>query len=198
MHGGSKSSGKVPEARKSNKSSSQASIGIIGGSGLYSMPGLMGPREIKRAHTVRRTFRRVCVWDAGREACGISGASWPRTSHSAGRNQLSRQYLRHEIAGRKAHDLRQRGRLAAGRFAARENFSSPINLWIAPGTAFQHFFGNGLVAHVSFAHPTCDRASRCWPTPACIARLRCIAAARTSAWRDRNFPRWRKRKCTAS
>src|ERR1700685_1605621 len=32
---------------KSSKAATQASIGIIGGSGLYSMEGLSNPREIK-------------------------------------------------------------------------------------------------------------------------------------------------------
>src|SRR6202030_3672132 len=38
---------KNPSGAKQSRTASQASIGIIGGSGLYSMAGLTGPREIK-------------------------------------------------------------------------------------------------------------------------------------------------------
>src|SRR5205085_9917940 len=40
-----RSSGKPQRQNTSGKR--QAEIGIIGGSGLYSMPGLLGPREIR-------------------------------------------------------------------------------------------------------------------------------------------------------
>ena len=38
---------KGPSGAKESRTASQASIGIIGGSGLYSMAGLTSPREIK-------------------------------------------------------------------------------------------------------------------------------------------------------
>src|SRR6202140_5505857 len=38
---------KISPGAKQSKTPSQASIGIIGGSGLYSMAGLTGPRESK-------------------------------------------------------------------------------------------------------------------------------------------------------
>ena len=57
----------------------QAEIGIIGGSGLYSMPGLTNVHEERyKRHSVNpRTFR---AGRAGRAQGGVSGAPWTRTS----------------------------------------------------------------------------------------------------------------------
>ena len=61
------------------------------------------------------------------------------------------------------------------------------------------FFGGGVVAHVGFDKPVCgaargDSGRRLRRSRRCA----CIAAAPTSAWKGRNFPRWPKRTCTGS
>ena len=71
----------------------QAEIGIIGGSGLYSMPGFTDVQEVQQQDALRRPFRRLRPRHAGRPQGGFPRASRPRTSHSADRAEFSRQYL---------------------------------------------------------------------------------------------------------
>ena len=62
------------------------------------------------------------------------------------------------------------------------------------------FFGNGLVAHVGFAHPVCASRSATVAYEACRDGRRdgAPAAAPTSAWKGRSSRRSRSRSCIAS
>ena len=96
-----------------------AEIGVIGGSGLYGMSGLTDTREIRVKTPFGDPSDAIRGWHAGREARGLFGAPRTRASPAAQRIEFSRQHLRHEIAGRGARHLRQRGGIAAGRVAPR-------------------------------------------------------------------------------
>ena len=112
--------------------------------------------------------------------------------------QLPGQRLRPEDAGRRAHPLRVRGRLAQGEVrAAAHGDPRPVrgpHLPAAPRPSS----ARGLVAHVAFAHPFCAdlrggagrglRARRAPP---------CTRAAPTSASRARSSRRARSPSCTA-
>src|SRR6266700_484013 len=96
--------------RKSKESAAQASVGIIGGSGLYSMSGLTDTREIR----VKTPF--------GEPSDAI-------------------------VLGTLKEDLRPGEFLVPNQFFDRTKNRTST------------FFGNGLVAHVAFAHPTCGQLS---------------------------------------
>jgi len=51
----------------------QAEIGIIGGSGLYTMPGLTKVKEVRVKTPLRRAFRRLYLRCARRAQSSISG-----------------------------------------------------------------------------------------------------------------------------
>ena len=146
-----------PEAARSK--TSPITIGIIGGSGLYSMHGLTDIREVRVKtpfgdpsddHRNRHT---------GREARRISRAARAGPSYPPHGNQFPRQYLRDETARRRANHFCQRGGLAAGRPATRENFWCRISSSTAPA-AHLHIFRRwpGRARHVSTI-PTCAQLS---------------------------------------
>ena len=83
---------------KSKRANTQAETGIIGGSGLYSMNGLTKTREIRVKTPFGEPSDAIVLGTLEGQARGISCAAraWP--SHSAGRDQLSRERLRHEAA----------------------------------------------------------------------------------------------------
>jgi hypothetical protein len=79
------------------------------------------------------------------------------------RDQLPRQSLRHETAGRGARDFGERRGLAAGGFAPLD-FLIPDQFFDRTLPARLRFFGGGIVAHVGFDHPTCAQLAGCWAT----------------------------------
>ncbi len=94
------------------------SIGIIGGSGLYTMPGLEKPREVRVKTPFGDPSDAFVVGTLEGQRVAFLARHGARASLPAIGDQLSRQYLRHEAAGRGTHYFRQRGRLAAGGFEA--------------------------------------------------------------------------------
>ncbi len=93
-------------------------IGIIGGSGLYSMPGLEKPREVRVKTPFGDPSDALIIGTLeGRRVAFLA-------RHARGhrilavRNQLSREYLRHENARRRANHFRQRGGFSERGFAA--------------------------------------------------------------------------------
>ena len=54
------------------------------------------------------------------------------------------------------------------------------------------FFGEGIVAHVTFDKPTCAQFLLCWPSLRLTRASPYIPKAPTSAWKGRNFQLWRK------
>ena len=80
-----------------------------------------------RENALRRSFRRDRNRHARRPPRGLSRAARARAPLQPQRYQLSRQYLRHEDARRRAHPLRQRGGIFARRSpAARFRDPGPV------------------------------------------------------------------------
>jgi 5'-methylthioadenosine phosphorylase len=149
-----KSSSGVKEAR----TASQASIGVIGGSGLYAMPGLTSPREIK----VRTPFgepseaivlgtlegKRVAFLARhGRGHRILPGEINYRANIYAMKLLGVERIISVSAVGSLQEDLRP------GEFLVPDQFVDRTRQRIST------FFGEGLVAHVSFAHPTCAQVS---------------------------------------
>ena len=59
------------------------------------------------------------------------------------------------------------------------------------------FFGDGIVAHIPFAHPVCAALAGMAGDAAGAAGARTHRGGRTSAWKVRNSRRWPSRGCTA-
>jgi 5'-methylthioadenosine phosphorylase len=149
---------KAPEGAKKVKSGAQATMGIIGGSGLYSMPGLMGPREIK-VHTpfgepsdafVLGTLEGKRVAFLARHARGhriLPGEINYRANIYAMKLLGVERIISVSAVGSLREELRP------GEFLVPDQFVDRTRHRVST------FFGEGLVAHVSFAHPTCEHVS---------------------------------------
>src|SRR5450432_2985337 len=147
---------KAPEGAKKVKSGAQATIGIIGGSGLYSMPGLMGPREIK-VHTpfgepsdafVLGTLEGKRVAFLARHARGhriLPGEINYRANIYAMKLLGVERIISVSAVGSLREELRP------GEFLVPDQFVDRTRLRIST------FFGEGLVAHVTFDKPTCGQ-----------------------------------------
>jgi 5'-methylthioadenosine phosphorylase len=143
---------------KQPKTAAQASIGIIGGSGLYSMAGLTSPREIK----VKTPFGEPS------EAIVLGTLEGKRVAFLA-RHGRGHRILPGEINYRaNIYAMKLLGveriisvsavgslqeELRPGEFLVPDQFVDRTRHRVST------FFGEGLVAHVSFAHPTCAQVS---------------------------------------
>jgi 5'-methylthioadenosine phosphorylase len=141
------------------KASSMATIGIIGGSGLYSMSGLTDTREI----TVKTPF------GAPSDAMVLGMLEGKRVAFLA-RHGRGHRILPSEINFRaNIYAMKQLGieriisvsavgslqeDLRPGEFLVPDQFFDRTKLRVST------FFGNGLVAHVAFDKPTCGQASK--------------------------------------
>ena len=150
-------------AKKSGKgkgkgSAAQASIGIIGGSGLYSMSGLTDMREI-RVKTpfgdpsdviVLGTLEGQRVAFLARHARGHSILPSEinyRANIYAMKLLGAERIISVSAVGSLKEDLRP------GEFLVPDQFFDRTK------SRASTFFGDGLVAHVAFAHPTCGQLS---------------------------------------
>lgn len=146
-------------AKKANKgknrgSAAQASIGIIGGSGLYSMSGLADTREI-RVKTpfgepsdviVLGTLEGKRVAFLARHGRGhriLPGEINYRANIYAMKLLGAERVISVSAVGSLKEDLRP------GEFLVPDQFFDRTK------NRASTFFGDGLVAHVAFAHPTC-------------------------------------------
>jgi 5'-methylthioadenosine phosphorylase len=141
------------------KASSMATIGIIGGSGLYSMSGLTDTREI----TVKTPF------GAPSDVMVLGMLEGKRVAFLA-RHGRGHRILPSEINFRaNIYAMKQLGveriisvsavgslqeDLRPGEFLVPDQFFDRTKLRVST------FFGNGLVAHVAFDKPTCVQASK--------------------------------------
>jgi 5'-methylthioadenosine phosphorylase len=147
--------------KKTAKSASkkpQASIGIIGGSGLYSMPGLTETREI-RVKTpfgdpsdafVLGTLEGKRVAFLARHGRGhriLPGEINYRANVYAMKLLGVERIISVSAVGSLQEDLRP------GEFLVPDQFVDRTKSRVST------FFGMGLVAHVAFAHPTCSELS---------------------------------------
>jgi len=143
---------------KGKGSAAQASIGIIGGSGLYSMSGLTDMREI-RVKTpfgdpsdviVLGTLEGQRVAFLARHARGHSILPSEinyRANIYAMKLLGAERIISVSAVGSLKEDLRP------GEFLVPDQFFDRTK------NRASTFFGDGLVAHVAFAHPTCGQLS---------------------------------------
>jgi len=149
---------KSSSGAKQSRTASQASIGIIGGSGLYSMAGLTSPREIKvktpfgepSEAIVLGTLEGKRVAFLARHGRGhriLPGEINYRANIYAMKLLGVERIISVSAVGSLQEDLRP------GEFLVPDQFVDRTRQRIST------FFGEGLVAHVSFAHPTCAQVS---------------------------------------
>ena len=173
-------------------------IGIIGGSGLYDMAELTDREE--RTHRRRRSASRrarTCIGTLrGKRVAFLA-------RHGAGHRLLpSELNFRANIFGFKM--LGVECILSASAVGSLKEEYKPLDI-VVPDQFFDRtkgristFFGDGLVAHVGFAHPFCATLSG---IAADVGARRsappCTGAAPTSAWKGRSSRRWPSRSCIA-
>jgi 5'-methylthioadenosine phosphorylase len=144
--------------RKGKGSAAQASIGIIGGSGLYSMAGLTDTREIR----VKTPFGEPS------DVIVLGTLEGKRVAF------LARHGRGHRIL---PSEINYRANIYAMKLLGTERIISVSAVgslkedlrpgeFLVPDQFFDRtknrastFFGDGLVAHVAFAHPTCGELS---------------------------------------
>jgi 5'-methylthioadenosine phosphorylase len=137
-----------------SKTAWQASIGIIGGSGLYSMAELTSPREIKvktpfgdpSESIVLGTLEGKRVAFLARHGRGhriLPGEINYRANIYAMKLLGVERIISVSAVGSLQEELRP------GEFLVPDQFVDRTRQRVST------FFGEGLVAHVSFAHPTC-------------------------------------------
>ena len=143
---------------KRSATKQQASIGIIGGSGLYSMQGLTSTREV-RVKTpfgdpsdafVLGTLEGKRVAFLARHARGhriLPGEINFRANIYAMKLLGVERIISVSAVGSLQEDLRPGEFLVPDQFVDRTKSRAST------------FFGNGMVAHVAFAHPTCGEVS---------------------------------------
>ena len=146
------------EKKKSPKNEAQAAIGIIGGSGLYSMNGLTEMREI-RVKTpfgepsdaiVLGTLEGKRVAFLARHGRGhriLPGEINYRANVYAMKMLGVERIISVSAVGSLQEDLRP------GEFLVPDQFVDRTKGRVST------FFGEGIVAHVAFAHPMCGQVS---------------------------------------
>src|SRR5437870_1755241 len=149
---------KKPAKRKGKEKAAQAAIGIIGGSGLYTMSGLTDTREIR----VKTPFGDPS------DAFVLGTLEGKRVAF------LARHGRGHRIL---PSEINYRANIYAMKLLGVERIISVSAVgslkedlrpgeFLVPDQFFDRtknraatFFGDGLVAHVAFAHPTCGQLS---------------------------------------
>src|SRR5205807_4883693 len=143
-------------AGKSEANSAQASIGIIGGSGLYTMGGLTGARELRvktpfgepSDAVVLGTFEGKRVAFLARHGRGhriLPSEINYRANIYAMKLLGAERIISVSAVGSLQEDLKP------GEFLVPDQFYDRTKNRVST------FFGDGLVAHVAFAHPTCGQ-----------------------------------------
>jgi 5'-methylthioadenosine phosphorylase len=148
----------MPKGKKSSSAVPQSRLGVIGGSGLYSMPGLTNTRELRVKTPFGNPSDAIVVGNVE----GVRVAFLAR--HARGHRILPGEInYRANIYAMKALGVERiisvsavgslKEDLAPGEFLIPDQFVDRTKHRSAT------FFGDGLVAHVGFAHPTCAQLS---------------------------------------
>ena len=137
---------------------SQAAIGIIGGSGLYSMSGLTDMREVRVKTPFGDPSEAIVLGNL--EGKNVAFLARHRRGHRILPTEINyraniyalkllgvERVISVSAVGSLQEDLRP------GEFLVPDQFVDRTKHRIST------FFGDGLVAHVSFAHPTCAQVS---------------------------------------
>jgi 5'-methylthioadenosine phosphorylase len=137
----------------------QAEIGIIGGSGLYSMPGLSQAKEVRLKTPFGAPSDRYVIGTlAGRKVAFLA-------RHGRGHRILpSELNFRANVYGFRQLGVERIVSLSAVGSLKEEH--QPLD-FVIPDQFFDRtrhrvdtFFGNGIVAHISFADPICGELAR--------------------------------------
>ena len=145
-------------AGKGKTNSAQASIGILGGSGLYTMRGLTGTQELRvktpfgepSDAVVLGTLEGKRVAFLARHGRGhrlLPSEINYRANIYAMKLQGVERIISVSAVGSLKEDLRP------GEFLVPDQFFDRTK------NRASTFFGDGMVAHVAFAHPTCGQLS---------------------------------------
>jgi 5'-methylthioadenosine phosphorylase len=138
---------------------SQAEIGIIGGSGLYAMPGLTNIKE----HVLRTPFGRPS------DAYVVGALEGKRVAflarHGRGHRILpSELNFRANIHGFKQLGVERIISISAVGSLKEEHrpleFVIPDQFFDRTSKRVSTFFGDGVVAHIAFADPVCGEVAR--------------------------------------
>jgi 5'-methylthioadenosine phosphorylase len=143
---------------KRAKTAAQATIGIIGGSGLYAMSGLTNTREIRVKTPFGEPSDAIVVGTLegkrvaflarhGRGHRILPGEINYRANIYAMKVLGVERIISVSAVGSLKEDLRP------GEFLVPDQFFDRTR------NRASTFFGNGIVAHVAFAHPTCGQLS---------------------------------------
>ena len=117
----------MAKAAKRKAKSDPVKIGIIGGSGLYSMAGLTDAREVRVKTPFGDPSDALIVGALEGRRVAFLARARARAHLLAERDQLPREHLRDENSGRRADHFGQRGRIAARGFcSARFRDPGPI------------------------------------------------------------------------
>ena len=172
----------------------KAQIGVIGGSGLYSMPGLEKAREVRIATPFGMPSDAYIVGYASR-AGQVAFLARHGRGHVISPSELN---FRANIYGFKKLGVERIISVSAVG-SLREDFRPDGHGPARPSSVdrtrqrISTFFGGGLVAHVGFDTPVCpdvvDVLAKLVPPRAC----RFTRAGRIFAWRVRRFPPRRNR-----
>jgi 5'-methylthioadenosine phosphorylase len=148
----------MPQPHKSSRTKTHAEIGVIGGSGLYSMPGLTNTRELR----VKTPF-------GGPSDAFILGTLEGKrvaflARHGRGHRLLPTELnFRANVYAMKLLGV-QRILSASAVGSLQENlqpgqFLIPDQFFDSTKGRKSTFFGNGIVAHVTFDKPVCPQLS---------------------------------------
>jgi 5'-methylthioadenosine phosphorylase len=138
---------------------SQAEVGIIGGSGLYSMPGLTKMKEVR----LRTPF-------GNPSDAYVVGALEGRKVAFLARHGRGHRILPSELNFRaNIHGFKQLGAeriVSISAVGSLKEEHKPLE-FVIPDQFFDRtrhrvdtFFGNGIVAHIAFADPICSELAR--------------------------------------
>jgi 5'-methylthioadenosine phosphorylase len=149
---------KVAKGKSTGSRAPQAEIGVIGGSGLYSMPGLIDTREIR----LKTPFGEPS------DAYIVGSLEGKRVAFLA-RHGRGHRFLPAELNSRaNIYGMKLLGVERIISVSAVGSFEEnlPPGEFLIPDQFFDGtkgrkstFFGNGIVAHVSFDKPVCPQLS---------------------------------------
>jgi len=149
---------KSAKKSKGGKSTAQAEIGIIGGSGLYSMSGLTNTREIRVKTPFGDPSEGIVLGTL--EGKGVAFLARHGRGHRILPSEINyranvyamkllgvERIISVSAVGSLKEDLRPGEFLVVDQFFDRTKNRTST------------FFGEGIVAHLAFAHPTCGQLS---------------------------------------
>ncbi len=148
------------KARKKNSTggAAEASIGIIGGSGLYSMNGLTNTREIRVETPFGAASDNIVLGTLeGKRVAFLARHGRGHRILPSEINYRANIYAVKLLGVERVISVSAVGSLKED--LAPGEFLVPDQFFDRTKNRASTFFGDGLVAHVAFAHPTCGQLS---------------------------------------